>query len=357
MEISPFADDAMLSNFYFHKRRSPIAYGRAMLRRMHLLRSAEQFDLLWVEKELFPYFPAFGEKWLNRRRVSYVVDYDDAVFHNYDRHKSFLIRYLLHSKIAEVMRFSACVLAGNNYLAEYARAAGATRIEHIPTVVSTDRYFPITHTPSKEIRVGWIGTPATTHYLGILREIIPLLGTERRFRFTLIGASREKLSDLPVDFASWSEETEVKQIQQLDIGIMPLVDGPGERGKCGYKLIQYMACGLPVIASPVGVNREIVQNGVNGFLASSPQEWAAALRKLAAEPLLRTQMGAAGREHVEMNYSTQVVGPKLITILQSLVRAEGSGSGNQRNGGGGGSFGPSACTERRNDYDARVVPH
>jgi glycosyltransferase involved in cell wall biosynthesis len=140
-------------------------------------------------------------------------------------------------------------------------------------------------------------------------------------RFTAIGIDAAALG-LPMDSVPWSEQTEAQDIARLDVGIMPLVDAPFERGKCGYKLIQYMACGLPVVASPVGVNRQIVEHGVNGFLAETPEQWATALRTLCADPALRARMGAAGRRKVEQHYSLQVTAPRLVQILR---RAAGAG--------------------------------
>ena len=118
----------------------------------------------------------------------------------------------------------------------------------------------------------------------------------------------------------WDEATEVDMLQQLDAGIMPLPDSPWERGKCGFKLIQYMACGLPVVASPVGVNREIVEQGVNGFFASTPEEWEQALRTLLLDTILRERMGQAGRKKVEERYSLQMTGPRLAALLKSVVK-------------------------------------
>jgi len=124
---------------------------------------------------------------------------------------------------------------------------------------------------------------------------------------------------LPVEARSWSEASEVAEIQQFDIGIMPLPDEPFERGKCGYKLIQYMACGKPVVASPVGANTSIVRDGIEGFLASTDAEWMQLLGILCDDNALRQRMGAAGRVRVEAEYSLQVAAPHLERLLCSVV--------------------------------------
>lgn len=138
-------------------------------------------------------------------------------------------------------------------------------------------------------------------------------------RLRLIGAGKVELPGVPVEYCTWNEATEVALLRTLDVGIMPLVDSPWERGKCGLKLIQYMACGLPVVASPVGVNAQIVRHGENGFLASTPQEWEAALAHLLMCPSLRQRMGASGRALVENQYTVQVQAPRLAKLLRSLA--------------------------------------
>jgi hypothetical protein len=125
-----------------------------------------------------------------------------------------------------------------------------------------------------------------------------------------------------LEILPWAEDTEVTLIQSMDIGVMPLPDTPWTRGKCGYKLIQYMACGLPVVASPVGVNRDIVEHGVNGFLAESDDEWRAAVDALLNDADLRRRMGAAGRKKVEEQYSLQVWGPRVAQMLRSVAEGQ-----------------------------------
>jgi glycosyltransferase involved in cell wall biosynthesis len=162
--------------------------------------------------------------------------------------------------------------------------------------------------------VGWIGQRATSSFLQPYKSIFEHFSSNGQAQFVAIGIDAVALG-LPMESVGWTEDTEVASIASLDIGIMPLVDGPFERGKCGYKLIQYMACGLPVIASPVGVNCQIVEHGVNGFLAETPEQWEQALRTLLADPDLRRRMGQAGRHKVEQHYCIQVTGPKMAALL------------------------------------------
>jgi glycosyltransferase involved in cell wall biosynthesis len=139
----------------------------------------------------------------------------------------------------------------------------------------------------------------------------------------LVGSGPVELPGVPVDVIAWSEVTEVDEIRGFDVGIMPLSDEPWERGKCGFKLIQYMACCLPVVASPVGVNTTIVEHGFNGFLATSAEEWAQALCTLAADSALRHRMGQAGRAKVDRGYSLQISALRLTALLQEVTDNKG----------------------------------
>jgi glycosyltransferase involved in cell wall biosynthesis len=289
-------------------------------RRLWVLLRLRQFDVVIIEKELFPFLPAAMERLLGMLGVPYVVDYDDALFHRYDRHSSGLVRRILGGKIDKIMRHSALVVVGNEYLAERARQAGAPRVEVVPTVVDTVRYRPRQEPANDVLVVGWMGTPKTSQYLLPLLPVFESLQTEMCVRFVAVGASEVDFEGTPVEIRAWSEETEVDSIQQFDIGIMPLEDSPWERGKCGYKLIQYMACGLPVVASPVGVNCEIVLSGENGLLADTQDEWKRALDQLLrADVVLRQGMGRIGRSRVENWYSLQVQAPRLFQAIKEVT--------------------------------------
>lgn len=288
---------------------------------MWALLRARRFDVVVVEKELFPFLPAVAERLLRLLGVRYVVDYDDALFHRYDRHASALVRGLLGRKIDSVMRHAAIVVAGNEYLAERARQAGAPRIEVIPTVVDTERYQPLAHVANETPVVGWIGTPKTSRYLKPLVPVFEALQDKMPVRFIAVGARPVDFEGTPVEAWPWSEETEVESIQQFDIGIMPLDDSPWERGKCGYKLLQYMACGLPVVASPVGVNREIVTPEENGLLANTADEWKHALGGLLqADESIRQSIGREGRQRVEEWYSLKALAPRVFSTVREAAR-------------------------------------
>lgn len=319
IQVAPLLDDDYVRGLYGGRRKHYADILRAYRERIRLLRqSRSRFDLVWIEKELFPWLPAWGERWLNRLGVPYVVDYDDATFHQYDRHRRGGVRRLLGGKIDEVMRRAALVVVGSDYLAERARQAGAGRVEYLPTVIDLDRY---TATPKSEndlFTIGWIGVPVTAPFLQIVGPALAVVCRGGAARVVLVGAGAGKPDGVPGQVRPWSEETEVSEVQSFDAGIMPLPDAPFERGKCGYKLIQYMACGRPVVASPVGINGKIVEEGVNGFLAAGPEDWTRALCALRDNPALRERMGREARKKVEREYCLQVTAPRLLRLLQSV---------------------------------------
>jgi len=297
------------------------------LSRFSQLFSSKYSELLWVEYEALPWFPHCLEKQLIRKSLPYVVDYDDAVFHRYDLHRSAIVRSALGTKIDSTMKASDLVLAGNSYLADRAKLAGSRRIEVVPTVVDASRYAAYRKAKTDLAPcIGWIGSPITwNEYMPSLVPLLSELVAKESARFIAVGAGEAVVADRNLHSVPWSEEAEVSRIQEMDIGIMPLTDTPWARGKCGYKLIQYMACGLPVVASPVGVNTEIVEHGVNGLLASTEDEWRDALTSLLSDYELRHRMGQAGRLKVEKQYSLKIWGPRVATLLRDVVEMRGVG--------------------------------
>ena len=315
----PLFGDEYVRDF-FRGKRDWGAIVRASLRRVRQLSHCGDFDLVWLERELFPYLPAWGEALLSLSNIPVIVDYDDAVFHKYDTHRRTAVRVLLGGKIASIMRRADLVIAGNAYVEEHARMAGARRVERIPTVVDLSRYPPALRAENADFTVGWIGSPGTAKYLHAVREPLSAVCADGNVRVVLVGSGDVKINEVPITVRPWSEDTEAGEIRQFDVGIMPVPDHPWERGKSGYKLIQYMACSLPVVASPVGENRRIVEDGLNGFLAGAPAEWLRAFRELRGNRSLREEMGRKGRQKVEASYCLQVTAPRLAELLLRTVR-------------------------------------
>ncbi len=327
LDVHPLVPDAMLQARYDRGRYGPAALLRAYTRRLRDLLGTGAFDLLWIEKEALAWLPLPLEAALLRRRP-YVLDYDDATFHQYDLHRSAAVRRLYGRKLDGLMARAALVVAGNGYLAERAAKAGARQVEIVPTVVDLERYplaAPACVAPMEPARIAWIGSPSTARYLQAVAE--PLRDLARRTPFVLrvIGGGQVPLPGVQTEAVAWSEATEVPSLQGAAAGIMPLHDSPWERGKCGYKLIQYMACALPTVASDVGANRDIVVHGTTGFLARSPQDWVEALARLLQDAALRQRMGGAGRSRVEQGYCLEVTAPRLARLLRQAAESAQGG--------------------------------
>jgi hypothetical protein len=324
VEVVPLLPDSYFAALNVGKQRAidaPVGY----LKRLAALLTRRDYDLLWVQYELFPYFPGWIERLAAWPGRPVVCDYDDAIFHMYDGHSKAAVRRLLGRKLEPLLSRAAAVVCGNRYLQDYAgRFCPNTII--VPTVVDADIYVPARPAvqPAAPL-VGWIGSSST--WVDVEPLVPSILEALAPFgaRFRAVGAGTAATARPGLELGEWSRATEVGEVQRLDIGIMPLIDRPFQNGKCGYKLIQYMACGLPVIASPVGVNSEIVSHGENGFLASTVEEWTEALQRLVSDAELRRRMGEAGRRRVEERYSLQVQQPRLLALFRSCVADAAAG--------------------------------
>ncbi len=323
VNIAPLFSDEYIRSLYKNGFKPLGFVVQAYIRRLISLTKIKRYDLLWIEKELFPMLPAWGEELIAALKIPYIVDYDDAIFHNYDLNKNMniLIRTFLKNKIDSVMKNAAIVVVCNDYLAERALKAGAKKVEYLPSVVDLEKYkFSDKFSPDV-FRIGWIGSPSTSKYLNLIYNVLIKFCSESNAHLILVGAGKIDLPGVPVEIREWREEKEVTDIQSFDVGIMPLPDEPWERGKCGYKLIQCMACGRPVIASNVGINNEIIRTGYNGFLASNEKGWEDAF-KILRDPVVRKTMGKYARLTVEEKYSLQNTAQKYVDYIIQVAKSK-----------------------------------
>jgi glycosyltransferase involved in cell wall biosynthesis len=302
VRVSSFFTDKYLRKIYKHQFPGYFLLLKCYINRFFTLFSARKYDLIVVEKELFPYLPAIAE-WFLSKTKGYWIDFDDAVFHNYDQKENRWLGRLMPKKIDHVMKMANKVIVGNDYLKVRAELAGASSVENLPTVIDPCKYQMKKQKMNRRVCIGWIGSPSTFKYLGPMVGVLNWLHENYEIRFVLVNGTGKFNFRGQTEAIPWTEEGEVAAIHKMDIGIMPLPDNPWERGKCAYKLIQYMACGLPVVASPIGMNKEVVVDGVNGFLADSNAEWILSLQKLIEDPQLREKLGAAGRQKILENYT------------------------------------------------------
>lgn len=283
---------------------------------------ARRFDKLILAREFLPFLPARLERAFLSRPVIY--DLDDAQYLLY-RHKGPTPRlpFMAH-KIDGLIQRAEAVVAGSEYLANYTKSLNdATTV--IPSVVDTERYRVAPRVNKDHIVIGWIGSPATEHYLAALAAPLARLARHAKIRLRVVGGRAPLIPGVVTEEVLWSEQDEIALIQSFDVGVMPLTDDPWSRGKCAFKLIQCMACGVPVVASPVGANNEVV-TAECGLLASSESEWLSALATLVHDEPLRRSMGQAGRDRIQRHYSLVTAAPRLAAVLRGTAAHQLTGN-------------------------------
>lgn len=281
--------------------------------------TAPQYDAILIQKALFS-FPI--PRLLRRYKHKIFFDFDDAIFTLENPNTGWINRLRTRRRamgVPAMLRTAHCAIVENAYTAEFA-ARYCPCVSQITGPIDTARYTPGKKAADEKIALGWIGSQWTTRYLDLIRD--PLAALSRRYpnlELRLIGAGDFDVSDLQIARMDWALETEVGHLQTFDIGLMPLPDDPFTRGKGGYKLLQYMACGLPVVASPVEINREIVTQGETGFLAETEAEWIEFLGILIKNRTLRARMGTAGRARVIAHYALKKSSEQLLALLQRSI--------------------------------------
>lgn len=275
------------------------------------------YDVLHLQYEALPFLPLAFERSMLEANRRVVVDFDDPVFLSYQCHPSLFIREFLGEKIAEITRRSKYVTVANSYLASWASRLN-TSVSTIPTSLDLTRYpaEPRRRRPSERLVIGWIGTPVTAKYLALIAEPLRILRRRHDFVFKVVGAPGFTLPGVDVIGVPWHESTEVEELRSFNIGIAPLFDDPWSRGKSALKLVQLLAAGVPAVASPVGANREVVSDGVNGLLAESPQEWIEKLSALIEQPSYGHELARAGRQVVEESHSLIRTAPRFVEVIR-----------------------------------------
>lgn len=321
LQIQSLLDDHYLAERFNGRRLPSVGIVKAFAERLHILRSIDRYDLALVYGELFPFLPHLLER--SCLRLPFIYDFDDAFFLKYRGGRYRFLNFILGGKFDRMIASAAAVSAGNTGLLSYAARFNAN-VTLLPSVVDTDVFRPLALThlrdPLLPFRVGWIGSPSTAPYLQLLVEPLQRLARERPVCLVVIGGPAPALRDVEVIELPWRLADEVTMIQQFDVGVMPLPDTPWTRGKCAYKLVQCMACGIPVVASAVGANRVVVPPTC-GILASSPEDWLHALRLLADDVDHRHRLGRAGRRWVRQNYSLDTALPILSGLIQRVARS------------------------------------
>ena len=298
----------------------------ATTRRFFHLLKVQKGDIVYLVREAYPFGPPFFESLFKKRCQRLVFDFDDAIYTPSVAYDNPLDALRDWGKTKKIIQMADYVVTGSAYLGEYVLAQGhnANKLAVIPTVVDTTVYRPDDKVKSTNapITIGWIGTPSgTTYLINLIPVISEIAKRHPTIKFLFIGAETFDAKGLPIEFKQWQLGEEVANLQSFDIGIMPLTDDEEGRGKCGFKLIQYMSVGIPSVCSPVGANKAIIEEGKSGFFASTQEEWLEKLNILIANPNLRTEQGRYGRTVAEQSFSLQSAAPKLYAVLHVMAES------------------------------------
>lgn len=319
--LLPFMDAATWADVYKSGStvRKVLGIARGYLRRVKHLFIAARASYVFVHREASPLGPPVFE-WLLAKvfRKRLIFDFDDAIWIPATGGKHDWAAVLKCPwKIKHIIGWSHTVAGGNDYLCDYARQFNSS-VVRVPTVVDTEtRYNRLKeHTAEEKVVVGWTGSHSTLQYLQDFSRTVAELQGELDFTFVVIADQAPELPVPDMQFIPWRPETEIEDLLRIDIGVMPLFEDAWSEGKCGFKLIQYLAVGIPALATPIGVNSVIIEEGVNGCLCRTNQEWKARLRELITNAEKRQQFGHAGREQIIARFSIASQRQAFLSLFQ-----------------------------------------
>lgn len=329
LTVRPFFDSRLFELLYQREALPRVAAGlfKASLLRLKDVLSAQRADVVLVQREAMIFGPAIVE-WLSTkvRKRPLVLDLDDATYVPYTSptYGSIGKKLKWFSKTDDLIRWASLVICGNRAIHEYVTGKG-TAATIIPTVVDTDLFRPAPAVGKHRLVIGWVGTHSTFPYLESLFPVLQQLATEFDFVVRIVGSGKRavEIPGVQVENLEWQLAREVEHFQSFDIGLYPIVPGlyaeQWEAGKSGFKAIQYMAVGVPYVATPVGAVSEIGEVAVTHFAANTQGEWLSSLRQLLSESQLRERMGRAGREHGVRVYGLSAQADKLAQALREAA--------------------------------------
>ncbi len=323
VQYFPLFDDHYIDNLFANKKINYFQILRSYCSRIfQVLKYLRTDKIVFIEYELLPFFPPILEYLLYKTKVKIILDYDDAIFHNYDLHPNSLIKYFFGNKIFKIVKYANIVITGSPYLTSHLNSFTNNVIE-IPTSINLVNYTssfqldPI----KKDITIGWIGSKSTSINIFNIIEVIKITHElNPKIIFKLMGFDnnlKSRLNIPNVEFYNWSAQDELIFLKEIDLGIMPLDDTPFNRGKCGFKLIQYMAMGKPTLSTPLEANVKINRNNSNLF-ATSEEEWVDCISKFISNLSFYSEVGLNNQKIVEKYYSVEANSISYIKIFNQL---------------------------------------
>jgi glycosyltransferase involved in cell wall biosynthesis len=291
-------------------------YPRTLKENLRFFSALPQYDIVFLQRKRFNQ-PRLG--WLRKRAKRIVYDFDDAVMYRNSKAADPSSR-TRKRRFIQMIRASDFVIAGNEFLKGEVLPFNPN-VDVIPSAIDQERYPLKDYRAAKErMTIGWIGDHGSIHYLEKMKPIFDRIGKKHpNAELKIVCDTFFDCDHLPVVKKLWTAEEEVRDLQGFDIGVMPLVEDPWSWGKCGLKIIQYQGVGLPVVCTPVGINKDLVENEVNGLWARTPEEWEGKLSFLIEHPDLREKMGREGRKRVLERFTIQACAPRLYAILDDLM--------------------------------------
>lgn len=270
-----------------------------------VLFKASGYKYIFIHREAAPLGPPFFEWWLSKvLRKMIIYDYDDAIWIPNITEGNKLARWVkCFWKVKWICKWSHKISAGNDFLAAYGRQYNNNVIVNPTCVDTNDKYNIIASLNDDPPVIGWTGSHSTIQFLAEGIPALQKLEQQKRFRFLTICDKKPDFDLRSLEFKTWNKGSEIEDLAQIDIGIMPMKNDQWNEGKCGFKLIQYMALGIPAVASPVGVNKKIIDEGVNGYLCNTDEEWINSLTELMNNPQKRKEFGERGRQKIINKYS------------------------------------------------------
>lgn len=320
VKISPFFDDSYKLAQSFKSIKGLLFLIKSYIIRLFTLLMVNNNDIVIVQYEFTQYLPfiKFYFKW---RNIKYIIDFDDAVFHDYDQHKNGLIRTIFKNKIPSLIKSASAVITGSPYLTEYIKQYN-TNVYEIPTSINIEKYTTkVDRNNSSKLIIGWIGSSTTSLHLKLVVE--PLMNLVKQgldFELRLIGYDEKEgidFKEIPIRYIKWSSENEALELSKFTVGIMPLIDFPFARGKCAFKLIQYMACGIPTISTPFEANLKVDRNNENLF-ADNSKEWVNSLLKIKKNKERYNKIGIRNKSVIQKYYSIQENHRTYLNIFENI---------------------------------------
>ncbi len=295
---------------------------KGFIKRMFLLFYVPTFDFIFIHREATPVGPPWFEwivTFILRKKIIY--DFDDSIWlPNTSNGNRIAALFKWHSKVNAICRWSYKVSCGNSYLCSYAKKYNHAVVVNPTTIDSINLHNPSLFQPliSSKVIIGWTGTHSTLKYLDPLIQVFQFLTNKynENIQFLIIADQPPSISIPNLIFKEWNLQTEIQDLQRMDIGVMPLPNDEWAKGKCGFKALQYMALEIAAVVSPIGVNTSIIENGVNGFLADSTEKWETYLSRLIEDVQLRKAMGKAGRRKIEANYSVASNAANFLSLFE-----------------------------------------